>query len=174
MRQYYFLNGYDYLWRYRQGDSPLTQESLRMALQECSSASAAIVRLSAQLEQVVDQFERGELSEDAFESKVEETTKQIRKLSKQIRKDDYLDYIDQRQKDLDSSFREATSVQGLRALTQQLSMLAYEIDTGLDAFNRDDMTRVVNVRELQRPSFDSLTKGVESLSKTIERSAGRL
>jgi hypothetical protein len=174
MSQYYFLDGYDYLWRYRQGDSPLTQHSLSIALQECAGASAGMLRLSDQLERTVNQYEAGELSQAEFENQVAETTRQIRKLSKKIRKDDYLDYIDQRQKDYAGSFQEATSVRGLRALTQQLRSMAFEIDSGLDAFNREDMTRVVDVRELERPSFDSLAKGIDRLSKTIDRSASRL
>jgi hypothetical protein len=52
--------------------------------------------------------------------------------------------------------------------------MAFEIETGLDAFNKEDMTRVVDVRELERPSFDSLTKGIDRLAKTIDKSAGRL
>ena len=174
MSQYYFLNGYNYLWRYRQGDSPLTQYSMRIALQECASASAAMLRLSDQLEGIVAEYENGELSRKDFENRVEQTTKQIRNLAKKIRKDSFLDYIDQRQKNDVASFREANSLQGLKTLTRQLRQMAFEIETGLDAFNKEDMTRVVNVRELERPSFDSLAKGIDRLAKTIDRSANRL
>jgi len=174
MNRYYFLNGYEYLWRYRQGDSPLTQESMRVALQECVSASAGMLRLSEQLENITNRYEAGEIEEDEFKNLVKDKTDQVRKLAKTIRKDDFLDYIDQRQNDYDGSFQEAQSVRGLKALTQQLRMMAYEIDTGLEAFNEEDMTRVVNVRELERPSFDSLSKGIDRLAKTIERSAKSL
>jgi hypothetical protein len=174
MSQYYFLNGYNYLWRYRQGDSPLTQHSMRIALQQCVSASAGMLRLSDQLEGIVNQYENGELSRKQFEEQVGETTKRIRKLSKKIRKDDFLEFIDQRQKKDVASFPQATSVQELRSLTKQLRLMAFEIDSGLEAFNTEDMTRVVNVRELERPSFDALTKGVDRLAKTIDKSARRL
>jgi hypothetical protein len=174
MNRYQFLNGYDYLWRYRQGDSPLTRHSMRIALQQCVSASAGMLRLSDQLERIVDQYERGELSEKDFEKQVGETTKQIRSLSKKIRKDDFLDYIDQRKNKKVDSFPQATSVAGLRSLTQQMRLLAFEIDSGLESFNQKDMSRVVNVRELERPSFDALTKGVDRLAKTIDKSARKL
>jgi hypothetical protein len=133
-----------------------------------------MLRLSEQLENIINRYEAGEIEEDEFENLVEDRTDQVRKLAKKIRKDDFLDYIDQRQKDYDGSFQEAQSVRGLKALTQQLRMMAYEIDTGLEAFNEEDMTRVVNVRELERPSFDSLSKGIDRLAKTIERSAKSL
>jgi hypothetical protein len=174
MTQYYFLNGYNYLWRYRQGDSPLTPHSMRIALQECVSASAGMLRLSDQLEGTILQYEAGRLTEKEFEKQIDKTTKQIRKLSKKIRKDDFLDYIDQRQNDDVARFEEATSVEGLKSLVKQLRLLAFEIDSGLEAFNKEDMTRVVDVRELERPSFDSLTKGIDRLAKTIDRSAERL
>ncbi|MGW8180128.1 MAG: hypothetical protein ACWGQW_15415 [bacterium] len=174
MSRYYFLNGYNYLWRYQQGDSPLTQHSVQIALQECASASGGLLRLSDQLEHIVNQYESGELSQADFERQVDQATKQIRKLSKKIRKDDFLDYIDQRQKDKVPSFPEAASVGGLRSLTRQLRLMAYEVDRGLEMFNKEDMTRTVNVRELEQPSFDSLTKGIDRLSKTISKSARRL
>jgi hypothetical protein len=174
MSQYYFLNGYNYLWRYRQGDSPLTPDSMRIALQQCVSASGGMLRLSDQLQGIINQYESGALTQEEFENQVEQTTKQIRKLSKKIRKDDFLDFIDQRQKDDVASYREATSVAGLKGLVNQLRLMAFEIDSGLEAYNKEDMTRVVDVRELERPSFDSLTKGIDRLSKTIDRSANRL
>jgi len=174
MSRYYFLNGYNYLWRYQQGDSPLTQHSMGIALQQCASASLGLLRLSDKLEGLVDQYESGELTQKDFERQIGQTTKEIRKLSKKIRKDDFLDYIDQRQTKHVPSFPEATSVAGLRSLTKQLRLMAREIDFGLDTYRKEDMSRTVNVRELEQPSYDSLTKGIDRLSKTINNSARRL
>jgi hypothetical protein len=174
MHQYYFLPGHNYLWRYRQGDSPLTRRNLRMALQGCATASAGMLRLSDQLDGLINQYETGELDQADFERQVDQTTKQIRNLAKKIRKDDFLDFIDQRQKKHVDSFQEVDSLHGLRELNQQLRMMASDVDSGLDAFHSQDMSRVVDVRELERPSFDSLSKGIDRLAKTIDKSASRL
>jgi hypothetical protein len=174
LRQYRFLPGYNYLWRFRQGDSPLTRRGVQVALQACSTASASMLRLSDHLEESISQYEAGELSHAEFENQVEETTKRIRKFAKKIRKDDFLDYIDQRQKGDVDSFQLADSLSGLKALTQQLRMMVTEVDGGLNAFHSQDMTRVVDVRELEQPSFDALSKGIDKLAKTIDKSASRL
>ena len=133
-----------------------------------------MLRLSENLEGLVDRYEMGEISQKDFDKQVEETTKRIRKLAKKIRKDDFLDYIDQRQIKYSASFKKVDSIEGLRALTQQLRLMAQDVDSGLETFHRKDMSRVVEVGDLEQPSFDSLSKGIDRLAKTIDKSAGRL
>jgi hypothetical protein len=174
VRAYWFLPGYDYLWRYAQGDSALTRRSVRLALQECSTAAAALNRLSDQLDLLVVEYENGELTRNEFEERVEQTTKDIRKLAKKIRKDDFLDYLDQRKNQKVTSFRPADSTAGLRILTSELKRMAQQMDSGISDFYEKDMTRVVEVGQLQQPSFDALSKQIDKLAKTITKSARRL
>jgi hypothetical protein len=174
VRQYWFLPGYDYLWRYAQGDSVLTRRSVRLALQECSSAAAALSRLSDQLDLLVVEYENGELTRSEFEQRVEQKTKEIRKLAKQIRKDYFLNYLDQSKNKKVISFQQANSIAALRELTGELRMMARMMDSGISDFYAKNMTRVVEVGQLQQPSFDALSKQIDRLAKTITKSARRL
>ncbi|HLU99917.1 MAG TPA: hypothetical protein VKZ59_01535, partial [Acidobacteriota bacterium] len=91
-----------------------------------------------------------------------------------IRKDHFLDYVDLREdRDFDSPSRVA-SIPELRELVASLKDLSYQINQGIASYTQGDASRVVNVSDLQRPSLESLAKGVDRIANTIRDSAGQL
>ena len=172
--RYRYLSGYDYMWRYAQDDSPLTQEVVNLALSESSLAADSLIATVEELESLIDEYEAGILGQKSFEVEVERTTKRLRKLAKQIRKDYLLEYLDQSPKAKVPSYDRARSISELRELCQELHRSATAVANGIDAYYEKDMTRVVNVSDLQRPSFGTMTKEIDRLAKTISKSADRL
>lgn len=174
MGYYSFLPGPEYLWRYAQGDSPLTPGSVRLALQESSDRAVQLVDLSRKLELLIDQYESGAITRQDFELQVRQTTDRIKDQAKQIRKDYFLDYVDLREdRDFDSPSRVA-SIPQLRQQAASLTQLSYQINQGIASYTQSDASRVVSVDDLKEPSLESLAKGVDRIANTIKDSAGRL
>ena len=173
-RQYGYLNGFDYLWRYSQGDSPLTPESVHMALTEPTGWSASLVDLAGQLRAVVTSYQAGEIEHTVLEQRVDGLTDEIRQLAKKIRKDQLLEFIDQRKDAKLEGYSKASSVEDLLALTDELNQLAVRIHDGLSGYSNQDVSRVISVDDLSEPSFDSMSKGVDRLAKVIKGSVDRL
>ncbi len=174
MRDYRFVHGYDYLWRYAQGDSPLTPEALALALRSSSSASRQLNLLADHLNHLIASYERGEIEQTAFNREVRTTTHQIRDWAKRIRKDYYLGYLDTGS-DVDvPDYDEPTSLSELKGLAGQLRETAHGIDGTLEGFLHRDLSRVVSVKDLQSPSTDSMSKQIDHLAKAIEKSGPRL
>lgn len=174
MRDYRFLHGYDYLWRYAQGDSPLTPEAVSLALKSSSSASRQLNLLANHLNHLISSYELGEIDRARFNHQLRTTTRQIREFAKRIRKDYYLDYLDFGS-DVDvPDYDEATSLPELKGLAAQLLETAHGIDGTLDGFVHRDLSRVVSVKDLQSPSADSLSKQIDHLAKVIEKSGEEL
>lgn len=171
---YMYLQGNQYLWRYAQGDSPLTRDCVALALSDSKAASDGLVRLADDLRRAVGEFQQGAISETVFEAEVENKTNLIRKLAKKVRKDRFIDYLDQRKAKQNSKFSSARSAEELLVLADEMCRLAREVEDGVTAYYEKDLTRVVDVAELQRPSLDSLSKGIDQLAKTIKKSADRL
>lgn len=174
LSRYQSLPGQLYLWRYAQGDSPLTRESVEMALSKSVKASEALSIASRDLLGLIADYQAGQLANASFEELVKAKTQEIRKHSKNIRKDHLLQYLDNRQDRKLGVAEKAQSVEGLRSLTGELRGLVDQIERDLSSYYAEDKTRVVQIDDLQRPSFDSLTKGIDRLAKTISKSASRL
>lgn len=174
LSRYWYLSGSEYLWRYAQDDSPLTQEVVNLALSESSLAADSLVATASELESLINEYEAGALGQTSFELEVDRTTKRIRDLAKQIRKDSLLEYLDQSPKAKVPSYDRARSISELRELCQELNRAATAIGNGIDAYYEKDMTRTVNINDLQRPSFGTMTREVDRLAKTISKSADRL
>ena len=174
LNRYQYLSVYDYLWRYAQDDSPLTQEVVNLALSESSLAADSLIATADELESLIDEYEAGTIGQKSFEIEVERTTKRIRQLAKKIRKDYLLEYLDQSPKSKVPSYDRAGSVSELRELCRELHRASTAVANGIDAYYEKDMTRVVNVNDLQRPSFGTMTKEIDRLAKTISKSADRL
>ena len=174
MRDFRFLPGEEYLWRYAQGDSPLTQAAVTLALRDSTSAAHSLIQVSHRLDQLVASYERGEIDRDAFNQEVKATTRRIRNYAKKIRKDFYLGYLDAGT-DLDvPGYESPASLADLKQLTNDLVEAAHGINGTLDGFVSRDLSHVVSVGDLQKPSADSLSKRVDSLAKLIEKSSARL
>lgn len=172
--RFQFLPMHESLWRYAQGDSPLTPTMIRFGLQDSLRSSKLMNQLVDALEAEIVRFENGELDRRQLEESVEEKTKEIRQLAKQIRRDDFLDYLDQR-KDLDSrSYSQARTPQDLRNLVLELRRWTASMEDRLSRYYAQDKTRVVEVEDLRQPSFKSVSKEIDKLAKTIEKSCSRM
>ena len=174
MRDYRFVHGYDYLWRYAQGDSPLTPETLALALKSSSSASRDLNLHADHLNHLIASYKRGEIGRATFNQEVRTTTRQIRDSAKRIRNDFYLSYLDLGSKVDVSDYDEPMSLTELQELAAQLLEAAQSIDGTLTGFFHRDLSRVVSVKDLQRPSTESRSRQIDQLAKLIERSSTRL
>jgi hypothetical protein len=97
---------------------------------------------------------------------------QIRSLAKQIREDNLLPYVDQR-KNTDILRDKNVDGLGLAAVNELRSMVA-DLNSQLNVLYNTANTATISVNSLAQPSFNSLSKGIERLCKTIEGSAKRL
>jgi hypothetical protein len=132
--------------------------------------------LSTQLLVLVDELsvmldeakESNEVDKKALESK----TKEIRDLAKKIRTDASLDFLDQREH---RAILKGVKVDqlGMDAI-DQLREMALDLNGQLKTLSRQLDTSTISIEYLKRPSFNSLTKGIEKLSKEIQNSAKRI
>ncbi len=173
-RRYPFLSRHESRWRYAQGDSPLTPRLVQFALQDSSLAAASLVALTEKLEPVLQDFREGRLDRNDSRREFDRILSDVRKLSKKIRGDHYLSYIDQRPTVKIQPRRKAVSWDELGALITELRQMAVQMREGIVSFYKSDLTRVVNVSDLNQPSFKSISKGIDKLAKTIEKSVDRL
>lgn len=174
MRRYDFFYGYEYLWRYAQGDSPLTPKLMQLALEDASHHSETLVKLAAELEQLLTDFEAGKIDPKTLGREFDDRLDQMRKVAKKIRGDDNLEYLDQRPDMKLESPAQASSLAELRVLMASLQEMALQMKQGIMSFYTNDLSRVVSVEDLNQPSFKSISKGIDKLSKTIEKSVDRL
>lgn len=134
------------------------------------------LRLSAQLVATVDelslQLDEARNGKAVDHKAIEATLDQIRKLAKKIRSDQALSYIDQRpDKDLFKGVK--VNDFGLDAI-EQMQKLALDLNNQLKALSRQSQTSTVSVDYMTQPSYTSISKGIEKLSKVIQSSAKRL
>lgn len=172
-RQHHDLTTTEMLWRFAQGDSPLTEQSIRAILQEPAEISEQMLHLSAQLQDVIHSYRTGSIDADQLQRLVRAKTSEIRKAARKISGNYYLGYIDQRSsEDLGKEDR-AASLEQLSALSEELGAYARQLNQDLSNYLERDQSRVVSVQHLATPSFESVSKGIDRLAKTIDRSAGR-
>lgn len=164
----------EYLWRFAQGDSALTPRAIEMALNDSSLVAENLRSAALELRQIILDYQADHITQDQFENGVDRATDTIRDLSKKIRKDFFVDFIDQgREVDLGKSEKVA-SIPELLALSNELTQLSSQLRSDFDYYQENDVTRVIDVSALQKPSFESLSKGIDRLAKVIENSADRL
>jgi hypothetical protein len=156
------------------GSSPLTVDSLRLATRDSSQAAIALLGDSRDLEATILQYQQGELSQPEFEEAVRQKISQIRGYAKKIRRDPLLDYIDVREDRRVIEASEAGSIPELLQLAQQLQLLAGQLQETFDEYSRENLATKVTVDHLERPSVDSLSKGIDQVAKVIKKSTARL
>jgi hypothetical protein len=131
---------------------------------------------SGELLQMVDEL--SSLLADARSGKtvdkkaIDATAEQIRRLAKQIRSDQTLSYVDQRN-NIDMAKAGNFDQLGLEAI-ERLREVALDLNSQLKTLSEQSQTSTVSVDYLSRPSFDSLTKGIDKLTRVIQNSARQL
>ena len=173
-RQYPYFNWDYYAYRYSEGDSPIDRNLLRLALSDSHKSASAMQTRVNKLSSLVDQFEQGQIGRKQFQDSFEATLKEIRKLSKSIRNDERLKFLDQRRSVSVKQPPAATSIPELRRLVAELSDQVTEMKNGLETYYVRDYTRVIDLNHLKQPSFKSVSERIDKLAKSIEKSADRM
>jgi hypothetical protein len=98
-------------------------------------------------------------------------TTNIRTLAKQIRQDRLLEYVDVR-KEMPNASPLLVNLDKLDFQDQvsRLNNLIQQLDTQISRWWKEPQPSVVSVSSLNQPSFQSLTKGIETLAKKLEKS----
>jgi len=165
----YFLDAM-YLSRFYRNSEPLvTPHLMKMVVREPLSLSTRMLAAVDELGTLVSDLEGGKpVPKQDITTKAQE----IRELAKKIRKDNTLSFVDQRA-DKEVPKGENTETLGLETI-RQLRTMAVDMNTQLKAMYNQNSTATVSVQDLSQPSFESLSKGIERLTKVIENSAKHL
>jgi hypothetical protein len=169
MRTMYGLNGLYFSRFYRNTEPLITPELMMLTLRNPLSLSTQMVSAVDQLQAMLTDLQAGkQISKQDIAAKAQE----IRGLAKKIREDQSLAFVDGR---LDQSIGKGNQFDNLGlAGIDQLRELATDLHAQLKGMHNQSKTSTVSVQNLSQPSFASLSKGIEKLTKVIEASVRRL
>lgn len=169
MRTMYGLNGLYFSRFYRNTEPLITPELMMLTLRNPLGLSTQMVSAVDQLQAMLTDLQAGkQVSKQDIAAKAQE----IRGLAKKIREDQSLAFVDGR---LDQSIGKGNQFDNLGlAGIDQLRELATDLHAQLKGMHNQSKTSTVSVQNLSQPSFASLSKGIEKLTKVIEASARRL
>jgi hypothetical protein len=168
LRTYYafYMDGTRFL---RNSEPLLTPRLASLAARRPLVASAELMALVDELSSLLADARSGK----AVDKKaIDATAEQIRRLAKQIRSDENLSFVDRRD-DIDMAKAGNYEQLGLEAI-ERLQEVALDLNNQLKTLSEQSQTSTVSVDYLSRPSFDSLTKGIDKLTRVIQNSARRL
>ena len=178
-----YLQWQDFLWRLqmfygfwmdnsrflRNSEPLLTPRLASLAVRRPLAASTEMLRLVDELSSLLAEARSGKAVD---KNAIDSTAEQIRKLAKQIRSDQALSFVDQRN-NVDMAKAGNFDQLGLDAV-ERLREVALDLDNQLKTLSEQSQTSTVSIDYLSRPSFDSLTKGIDKLTRVIQNSAHRL
>ena len=165
----YMMSDWYFARFYRNTEPLITPQLLRITMKEPVDFSSQMVKAMDDLRALVEEAQAGHaVNKIEISSKAEE----IRALARKIRRDNSIAYFDQRQ-DKDILRGTGYSQMGL-GVVSQLNELVTELHTQLMSLYGQTTTSTISVRTLTKPSFESLSKAIERLSKVVESSAQRL
>jgi hypothetical protein len=169
MRTMYMLNGLYFSRFYRNTEPLITPELMKLTLRAPLGLSTQMVSAVDQLQAMLTDLQAGkQVNKQDIAAKAQE----IRNLAKKIRQDESLTFIDRR---LDQNLGKGNQFDNLGlAGIDSLRELATDLHTQLKGMYGQSTTSSVSVQNLSQPSFASLSKGIEKLTKVIEASARRL
>jgi len=153
----------------RNSEPLLIPRTASLAARRPLAASAQLVQLVDELASLLAERQSGK----AIDKKaLDGTAEEIRRLAKQIRSDQALSFVDQRP-DIDMGKIGNYDQLGLDAVAQ-LKEVALDLNNQLKTLSEQAQTSTVSIEYLSRPSFDSLAKGIDKLTRVIQTSARRL
>lgn len=169
--RYGFFGGDMYLYRYLNGEPFLNNRMVQMALTDTVGNSDRLLGLTLQLEDIVQNLVDGKSTDVALDKKkAQELTSEIRNLSRKIKSDDFLEYIE-------PSRREQLLVQSkggdVRQQLAELQTFVRQLRMELTNMRSQDAT-VVDVRRLSKPSVRSLSRGIETLTSSLNNSIKKI
>ncbi len=169
LRTRYLLDSYYFLRFYRNTEPLITPHLLKLAVREPLGLSSQMILAVDELEEMINDLRVGK---PVRKQDISAKAQAIREMAKKIRKDTSLAFIDQR---LDKTLAKDSQFEdlGLEAV-RELRQIVTDLNTQLKAMYSQTATSTVSVQNLTQPSFESLSKEIEKLTKVIENSARHL
>jgi HAMP domain-containing protein len=172
LRMHYMINGMfmdSYALRfYRNREPLLTPQLMKLALRDALATSTRMVRAVEELEKLVSDLEAGK---PVNKEDIALKNREVRDLARKIRQDNSLSFVDRRM-EKDVSKDAATDQLGLTAV-RQLRETVVDLHTQLKGMYSQSSTATVSVNSLSQPSFESLSKRIEKLSKALDTAVKR-
>ncbi len=169
LQSMYFMNP-GYLSRFTRNVEPLaTPELVKLTFRRPLKLSLQMLDAVQELEDMLQSAQSGkQVDKQAVMAKIQE----IRELDRQILKDQGLDLFDQR-RDKDVPKAAQFEKLGLDAVSKLREMVT-DLSTQLKNMYTETKPSVISVSSLSQPSYKSMCKEIDKLSKVIENSARRL
>lgn len=168
MQMYYYLNPM-YFSRFTRNVEPLaTPELVKLTYRRPLKISLQMLDAVDELGEMLQPQAGKQLDKQAVLAKIQE----IRELNKQILKDQGVDFLDQRR---DKEVFAGTKVDKLDLDSiNKLREMVTDLSTQLKNTYTQATPAVVSVQSLSQPSFKSMCKEIDKVSKTLESSARRM
>jgi hypothetical protein len=162
----YYLDSYYFSRFYRNTEPLITPQLARLTMSQPLSLSNRLLSSIDELEALMRDQRSGNQGSKA---EIAAKTAEIRGLAKHIRQDQSIVFFDQRQ-DKDLLRGTQYEVLGPEAIAQMREM-ALDLNHQIRNLYDQKSTTTVSVESLSSPSFISLSKGIERLSKVVSQSA---
>jgi hypothetical protein len=160
----FYLDQYYFSRFYRNSEPLITPQLARLTMSQPLSLSNHLLASIDQLEALMRDQQAGK---QVSKAEIAAKTEEVRDLAKQIRQDQSIVFFDQRkEKDLLRGTQYAEL--GPEALTQMREM-ALDLNRQIRNLYDQKSTATVSVEALSSPSFSSLSKGIERLSKVVSQ-----
>ncbi len=165
----YMMNGLYFTRFYRNREPLVTPDLLRRVVRQPYRLSMQMLTAIDELETLLQDRAAGKpVDKQVLAAKAQE----IRELAKRIRTDEALAFVDQR-KEKDILKGNNIEALGLESINQ-LREMATDLNSQLKNMYTQNTTSTVSVNSLTQPSLDSLSRGIEKISKAIENSAKKI
>jgi len=162
----FYLDRFYFSRFYRNTEPLITPKLARLTMGQPLNLSNRLLASIDQLEALIqDQQAGNQVNKDEIAARTEE----IKDLAKQIRQDQSIVFFDQR-KDKDLLKGTQYKELGLEAIAQMREM-ALDLNHQIRNLYEQRSTATVSVEALSAPSFSSLSKGIERLSKVVSESS---
>lgn len=165
----YLMNGLYFNRFYNNVEPLVTPQLLRLTTREPLRLSMQMITAVDELEAMLQALQAGKpVNKQEISAKAQE----IRELAKHIRQDQALSFIDQRK---DKDILKGNNIEnlGLEAISQLREMVT-DLNTQLKGMYTQSTTSTISVNSLTQPSLESLSKGIERISRVIENSAKKI
>jgi hypothetical protein len=165
MQSMYYMNP-GYFVRFSRNVEPLaTPELVKLTYRKPLKISLQMLDAVQELEEML---QTNQVDKQSVLSKIQE----IRELDKQILKNEGLSFMDQR-RDKDTLKAAEVEKLGLDAVAK-LREIVTDLSTALKNAYNQSTPSVVSVESLSQPSFKSMCKEIDRVTKVLENSARRL
>ena len=162
----FYLDRYYFSRFYRNTEPLITPQLAKLTMSQPLSLSNQLLTSIDTLEALMHDPQAGS---EANKTEIAAKTEEIRDLAKRIRQDQSIVFFDQRkEKDLLRGTQYAEL--GPEAIAQMREM-ALDLNHQIRNLYEQKSTATVSVEALSAPSFSSLSKGIEKLSKVVSQPA---